>query len=262
MGSALARIRRVKEAQRLLDELIEQRDNVLMIHYSCESFYDRADGRTPRITSIAIRNLGTGQTHSFSIHKRAELEGVAPENIEQDYDRFELAMLREYFEFLKMREGYRWVHWNMRDINFGFAAIEHRFQVLKGKPFVLQDEKKVDLARLLSARFGVRYIGHPRLESLVNKNGITTLNFLGGAEEAAAFEAGEYVRLHQSTLRKVDVLASILERAADGSLRTDAKWREIYGMTPEAIGEALKEHWLATIITFLAGVAGLIALLR
>jgi len=38
-----------------------------VIHYSCESFYDRPNGASPRITSIAVRKLDSGQTLSFSI---------------------------------------------------------------------------------------------------------------------------------------------------------------------------------------------------
>lgn len=37
------------------------------------------------------------------------------------------------------------LHWNMRDINYGFAAIEHRFSVLGGKPFILADNRKYGL---------------------------------------------------------------------------------------------------------------------
>lgn len=258
MGAAISRIRRVNEARRALSELVDQPSNVLVIHYSCESFYGRVDGRTPRITSIAVRSLASGQAHSFSIHKVAELEGVAPRSITQNYDRLEKGMLDEYFQFLGAHEGYRWVHWNMRDINYGFAAIEHRHRVLGGMPVILDDSRKLDLSRLLVSRFGVGYISHPRLESLMTRNSITTLDFLAGKAEAEAFEAGDYVRLHQSTLRKIDVLANILTRAADGTLKTDARWHEVYGLTPEAIGEWLKEHWLAAIITFLATIGGLI----
>ncbi|HUF19319.1 MAG TPA: hypothetical protein VMP00_01065, partial [Burkholderiales bacterium] len=55
-----------------MDELLEQGDTALVIHYSCESFYDKTDGKTPRITFIAVRNLRSGQTDSFSIHQMAE----------------------------------------------------------------------------------------------------------------------------------------------------------------------------------------------
>jgi hypothetical protein len=241
-------------------ELMEHSANVLVIHYSCESFYERKDGRTPRVTSIAVRSLSGGNSHSFSIHKVAELQHISRASITPSYDRLEKDMLAEFFEFVRTHQGHRWVHWNMRDINYGFPALEHRFRVLQGRPTAIDDSKKIDLARLLSARYGVAYIGHPRLESLVKLNGITVLDFLPGAQEAKAFEDGDYVKLHQSTLRKVDILASIVERAANGSLKTNAKWHELYGLTPEAVGEMLKEHWFFAVLGVLSGVAGLIAL--
>ncbi len=72
MGKELKKRRRRKDALKAIDQLEARRDNVLVIHYSCESFYDTQDGRTARVTSIAVRNLSTGQTSSFSIHKSAE----------------------------------------------------------------------------------------------------------------------------------------------------------------------------------------------
>ena len=77
MGKELKQWRRRKDGLKTLDEIQAKRDIALIIHYSCESFYDLPDGRTPRITSIAIRNFSTGQTVSFSIHKCAEQKGVA-----------------------------------------------------------------------------------------------------------------------------------------------------------------------------------------
>ena len=81
MGDALRKLKSRKEALRRLRELDDRRDSVVVIHYSCESFYDRPDRSTPRVTSIAVRNLGSGQTESFSIHKVAELKAIAAANI-------------------------------------------------------------------------------------------------------------------------------------------------------------------------------------
>lgn len=49
-------------ARKELDDIWDHPEQVSVIHYSCESFYDRTDGTSPRITSIAIRNLESGQT--------------------------------------------------------------------------------------------------------------------------------------------------------------------------------------------------------
>ena len=131
MGKELKRLKRRKSTINKLDELWDHSNSSLVVHYSCESFYDTEDGKTPRITSIAVRNLASGQTESFSIHKIAEQMQLPFEEIDSKYDDLEKEMLSEYFEFVRSHQHFNWVHWNMRDINYGFAALEHRFRVLK-----------------------------------------------------------------------------------------------------------------------------------
>jgi len=259
MASALAKVERRRAARKKIDDISRNKDHALVIHYSCERFSDRTDGRTPRITSIAIRNFASGQTESFSIHKVAELSGCPPEQIEARYDELERKMLGEYFEYLEAHLTYEWIHWNMRDINYGFAAIEHRYKVLKGRPKAKLDEsRKHDLPRIMVALYGPDYIGHPRMTMLMDKNGIKALNLLMGLEEAAAFENKEFVKLHMSTLRKVDVISNICERVMDGTLRTDAKWRDKYGIHPGVLMELAVKHWTFSLFSLVVGVVGLL----
>jgi len=251
LGEELRRLRERRKAIRELSDLYRNPENALLIHYSCESFYDRTLATSPRITSVAIRNLASGQTNSFSIHQVAERNGTDLGQINQHYDRLERQMLDEFFEFIRTHQGYRWIHWNMRDVNYGFQALEHRFRVLGGTPTVVDDSRKWDLASNLIRMFGVKYIGHPRLDSLMRKNKISALNFLSGEEEAAAFVAGEYVRLHQSTLRKVDVLSNIAERTINNTLETHATWQDKYGVSYRVIPELIKKHWIWSMIVML-----------
>ena len=260
MGKQLTKLRRRKDAKRELDALDERRELVLIIHYSCESFYDIKDGRTPRITSIAVRNFASGQTTSVSIHKSAEQNGVPLEDITDHYDRLEKAMLKELFTYLATVPVQKFVHWNMRDINFGFQAIEHRYKVLGGVPAVVDDKRKFDLARALVAIFGVGYSPHGnfgRMHSIMALNSITAKDALTGAEEAKAFEDAEFVKLHQSTLRKVDVIANLLERTLDNSLKTQSSWFDRHGFHPQAIVEFVKEHWIWSLITMVGVVLAL-----
>lgn len=248
MGRELKRLKRRKDVVNRMDALLEQASTALVIHYSCESFYDKTDGRTPRVTSIAVRNLASGQTDSFSIHQVAEERKIAFENIAEHYDDLERQMLDRYFEFLRLRQHVNWIHWNMRDVNFGFAAIEHRYRVLGGQPISVAEDKKFDLSRALVDLYGVGYIGHPRLESIIAKNKITNRDFLTGAQEAEAFEKREFVRLHQSTLRKADTLANIFERTTSKKLKTNSSWAEQFGFTPTVLAEWLREHWVVSLL--------------
>lgn len=247
-------------AEHLLDELWRQPNVVELIHYSCESFYDRKDGSSPRITSIAVRNLGTGQTVSFSIHLVAERRGYDLEAIQEHYNGLEKIMLDEFFQFVRYKAASRWLHWNMRDVNFGFAAIEHRYRVLGGEPMQIPDVNRVDLAWVLLDTYGPHYAAHPRLTKLVELNAISNKDLLSGAEEAAAFETRSYVRLHQSTLRKVEILATVASRTWEGTLRTNARRMEMFGTSVGGWIESITDHWLYKLFGFIGIIASIIGL--
>ena len=237
--------KRQKAAREMLDKIFADASNVRVIHYSCESFYDRPEGRSPRITSIALKRLNDGQTYSFSIHKIAETKGVPFEDIEKQYDNLEKQMLHQFYDHLKNFQQMRYLHWNMRDSNYGFQAIEHRFRVLGGIDsdlYVVDDKNKTDLAHLIIDVYGPAYIGHPRLPKLLDKNRISRRDFMTGEEEAEAFENKDFVALHQSTLRKVDVIANIAGRARDRSLRTNTPWWKMHGGRVTSAFNWIAEH--------------------
>ena len=256
MGKAWNKVQQRRQAKKKLSELMSKSDQVVVIHYSCESFYDRPDGSSPRITSIAVRNLEAGQTTSFSIHQVAERKGYSASDLEDHYNQLERLMLDEFYDYVRRHSSHTWLHWNMRDINYGFPAIAHRYLVLQGTPENLNDSKLVDLSRLLIAIYGVKYIRHPRLKALIEKNRMRHRDFLDGPSEADAFENKQYVKLHQSTLRKVDMFANIVERAADGSLKTNAGWKDTYGSYPAALAELIKEN---IVISSIVGILSLIS---
>jgi hypothetical protein len=177
--------------------------------------------------------------------------------IDSAYDRFERQMLDEFFAFVDRHQTHQWLHWNMRDITYGFPALEHRYQVLGGRSVIIQNSQKIDLARLLVDIYGVGYIGHPRLECLMEKNAISRLNFLTGAEEAAAFVSRNYVGLHQSTLRKVDVIANIEGRVHDEALNTNATWWEMHGGSLKGCTEYIGSHPLFVLFAGATSIIGL-----
>ena len=164
-------------------------------------------------------------------------------------------MLDEFYAYAKSHENHTWLHWNMRDIHYGFAALEHRYKTHQGEPFKIPEVYRCDLSRLLIQPYGIRYINHPRLENLVKKNSIGDLNFLNGKDESKAFENGEYVKLHQSILRKVDIFSNIVDRAADRTLKTNTQLTEIYGGYLVFAIEKIKESWFFVLF----GIAGTIA---
>ncbi|CAM3664823.1 hypothetical protein FSS13T_18500 [Flavobacterium saliperosum S13] len=251
MSKPSERFKKRKNAKELLQKISDNSLEYLIIHYSCESFYDLPEGNTPRITSIGVRYVKNAQTHSFSIHKIAELRQIAPNEINQNYNILEKAMLDEYFQFVSKHPNHKWIHINMRNINYGFEAINHRYRVLGGTPIDINDDSKIDLARLFIDLYGKEYAPHPRFESLYILNNITMSDFLNGEEEAQAFVEGNYVGLHQSTLRKIDNMHNVLSLANENDLKNKSNLFQIYGISIAGLYYMSKDNWIVAIIFWL-----------
>lgn len=250
-----------KKAKQIIKEIALNRKNYLIIHYSCESFYNTKDGHTPRITSIAVYQLESAQTDSFSIHKSAEKNHIDFDKIDENYDKLERLMLTDFYKFIKEHKSYTWLHWNMRDINYGFKAIEHRYEVLGRKPIILEDSHKIDLARLLIQCYGINYANHPRIENILQLNKIKAKDYLPGKDEAIAFKRKDYVSLHRSTLRKVDVFANIINKSIQGTLKVNSKVIDIYGLSIQGLFEYSSSTWWLTmfwsiLMLFIGGYVG------
>ncbi|GGZ60744.1 hypothetical protein GCM10008101_13400 [Lysobacter xinjiangensis] len=290
--SELSRVKERSKSRKKLNEIYEDAINSYLIHYSCESFYAPPGhapvGGSTRVTCIVVRNLKSAQTKTWSIHKSAELLGqlaalneivpsfpqgyshgpggathlnVAPSVLAATLDPLELDMLEGYFAFLSRNTDSNFIHWNMRDDNYGFSALEHRYRVLGGQPTILPDSRKFDLARELVTIYGKRYASHTsesgrkgRLMSVIEMNKISDADALQGAEEADAFVKGEYRRLQQSTWRKVDVLANIFDRVHEKSLKTRAGFIDKYGIHPIALVEVARNNPIVTGLIFVGAV--------
>uniref|UniRef100_A0A832DK24 Uncharacterized protein n=1 Tax=Ignavibacterium album TaxID=591197 RepID=A0A832DK24_9BACT len=257
--------KRLKERAEGLDqlkEILKDKNKALIIHYSCESFIT-THGRTPRVTSICIRYLGTAQTKSFSIHLQAQFEQKDFNNLtDSDYDYLERKMLDEFYDFAERHKDFKWIHWNMRDSNYGFDAIANRYRILGGTAFKIDEDRKYDLPRILGKIYTYGYEKNRpdgRLLNLANRNNITTIDALKGVDESSAFDNKEYLKLHKSTLRKVDIIDSIIDRADKNELKVCAKKKHIYGLTIPGLIEIVKNNWLLiliwTLIFYILGAA-------
>ncbi len=268
-----------------MNDIFDNSKSSVIIHYSCESFYrneedklktienaideksrkeaiqkpiaGKDDGTSARITSIAIRNLSDAQTVSFSVHQIAEEKGILFDEISEHYDDLEKTMLERYFQYIATRLHFNYIHWNMRDVAYGFAALEHRYRVHKGNPTLIPDEKKFDLARALITLYGINYIDHPRLEKILAYNNITMKDFLKGSEEAESWENKEFVKLHRSTLRKVDSMAGVFQRVIDKKLKVKTNWFQQNGYSIPVFIERFKQHWIFSSIVVIGGIIAL-----
>lgn len=149
----------------------------------------------------------------------------------------------------------------MRDSNFGFDAIANRYRILGGKPFKIDDDRRYDFPRILGKIYTFNYEKNQpdgRLLNLANRNQISVKDALKGQEEANAFDNKEYLKLHKSSLKKVDIIESIIDRADKNELKVNAKTKQIYGLTIPGIIEVVKSNWVLifiwTLIVYVIGV--------
>lgn len=246
-----------REARAALARAMSARDCSYVIHYADEGFGVPA----PRVTSIAARNLGTGQTTSFGLIEEAQQGGIDLATATRAaIDQVEKRMLDRFFAFVGQRQGYYWLHWNMRDSVFGFSALETRHKFLGGKPIAIPDTHKLDISVLMFRLFGDQYAAGPsRLKNLAIKNGITITGFMEGQEQAAALAGGDYKSVHRSTLRKVDVLFTVADKARAGRLKTSAPMLDLLGVSFRGAISVAKDHPLVVTIGFLATIVGFVA---
>ena len=264
-SSELLRVRRRSQSKKDVNKAYENALRNYIVHYSCESFYDNASGQSRRVTSIAVRNLDSAQTQSWSLHSSAELLGLQS-HIQDNLDLIEKHLLSEYFAFLQNHSDSTFIHWNMRDKAYGFPALEHRYKVLSGQPFILQDDRKLDLARVLINLYGPGYAPHicpttgkrGRVMSLMEMNRINSRDALQGKEEADAFENGEFLKLDRSTLAKVDIFHNFFDRLHANKLKTNATFSDRYGFKLTAVPELARDN--PFIIAFIVS-GGVIAAL-
>jgi hypothetical protein len=148
-----------RRARKTLERLFANPSGVRIIHYSCESFDNRES--SPRVTSIAVRRLDSGQTESFSIHAVAEERRIPFQEIDAHYNDLEKEMLERFYAYANRTVDASYIHWNMRDANYGFTALEHRLKVLQGEPATIYETQRHDLARMLQDMYGNEYIEDP-----------------------------------------------------------------------------------------------------
>lgn len=204
-------------------------ENFYIIHYSCQSLYDDNEALSPRITSIAITHYANEQTVSFSTHAIAEELHIARDDVKQNFDAIEMKLLSDFYAFVRDRRDKFWVHWNMRNLTFGFEHLEHRFRVLGGSDApVIPVERRLNLNDLLSDRYGGKYADHPKMKTLMEMNGGVHRHFLNGEQEVEAFKNNEFIKMHNSTLAKVGFFYHTMRSLVKGNLKTAARG---YGVT-------------------------------
>lgn len=254
------RLNERRRGLKFIEGLAQSKDKSLIIHYSCESFFN-THGRTPRITSICVKNRSNNSTTTFSIHIQAQ---ISKKDLccltDQDYDDLEYQMLKQFFTYLKKHKTYRWIHWNMRNASYGFEAISNRYKILGGSSFTIEDQFKFNLPEILGLIYTYKFEKHEpngQLLNLAGRNHISARDALTGKLEADAFDNKDYLGLHMSTSRKVEVIDRILSLQEKGKLKVSASIFVSAGISPMGIIEIVRNNWLLFLLyTIIIGVLG------
>ncbi len=207
------------------DEVEKHPDRFYIIHYSSQSLFDAEAGEhSPRITSVVVRHYQSGQTVSFATHTSADVLGINPADIEAKYDEIERDLLTKFYDFARDRRERYWVHWNMRNVVFGFEHLELRYRKLTGlEPPSIPVEVRINLNDVLKRRYGEDYVGDPRMATLMKLNGDRIQGFLTGKEEAEAFKNKDFIRMNNSAIAKVGFFSHVISAAIKGKLKTAGK---------------------------------------
>jgi hypothetical protein len=220
---ALPSAARQKAARDTLTTLFAYPATVYAVHYACQSLKAQGPVSSARVGAIAVRQLSTGQVTLFSIADVAELNRLPVEQILPNIDQIERRVLEGFNEFVRMNRQARFIHWNMRDNQFGFGALEHRLSVLGGTPEQIPENNRYDLARLMEELYGAAYAeGRGKMLALAELNDLVSSSMLTGAQEAAAQDTGDFRVVANSTQSKVRVISDLAAAAHDRTLKTTA----------------------------------------
>ena len=247
-----------KYASNILKGIENKPEKYLIIHYSCESFYNLG-GKSPRIASISVRQFNNAQTNNFPIHQYSERLNIPI--TDDTYRDIEKELLSDFFAFVDKNLDKIWIHWNMRDSVFGFNAIEQRFMVLGGIPQAIDNDKKIDLGHLFKLLYGGDYIENPHIEKLLELNKFNPKQFLNGKQEAEAFDNSEYVKLSMSTSSKVNLFSTFVTHAINQTLKTRIPNWKIRGTNFAGLLATFQDTTSGKIIfwlvnTIIAGIIG------
>jgi hypothetical protein len=206
----------IKQATRDLMTAIDQGHRVICLHYGCENFNDVKD------RPVAVSAIGVAELTDPSGERESQVFSIANSQASEDPVERERDMMRRFFEFAKARPDASWVHWNMNNATYGFSALLARYRYILGEdpPKIFPSDRLYDLDSIIGARYGERFVRHPKLRNLCSLNGYFMPGFKNGKDEAEAFASGDYGLCERSTGEKAHLLASILTSFRSGALLT------------------------------------------
>ena len=253
-----------KIAFKYFEKLMENPSKVLIIHYSQSKIYDdEYNDISPLISSIVVKALDGTFEKFFSIYYEADKASIPLEEIENSYRDLELRVLQSFNDFVRKKKDYFWVHWDMKNIEFGFDAIKHRFEkIFQGlkdeKQFEeIPDNKKFNLKTILEDIYGEKFASTTdKLSSLISLNNENVINndYLTLEKEQSEFEKKNYQSILKSIGCKVNFICKVLKLLDAKRLKVANKnnYARFVDMVSHPIFTFI--GWLATVLAFVLGI--------
>jgi hypothetical protein len=227
----MGRYKNRKIARKKLRKITSDPSNVFAIHYSqVQNYKDEDNNLSPLVSAIVVKSLDDSTYKHFSIHLEADRADIPKEEIENNIRELEYWTLKAFNDFVKRNNTKTWIHWDMKNIHFGFEAIKHRFLKLVEESNVRFEEiplnKKINLNTVIEDMYGESYIeGDDKLASMLKKNNSDFLpqNYLSTENEASEFENHNYNIVLGSLDCKVDFLCKAVKNLKEKNLKVGNK---------------------------------------
>lgn len=222
--------KRKKRAFESLKKITREENKVLCIHYSYSNTYDDEYGDiSPLITSIVIQSLDEQMNREFAIHLEADKAGITKDQIQDSYRDLELRVLEKYNDFVKRYKNYYWIHWNMKDMTFGFEAIKHRHEKLfesLNEYCEIPVNNRRNLSNIIERMYGENFTeGSDTLKSLMlaNSKNLESNKYLSLNEESIEFENKNFLTVMNSVNLKVMFIRVALNKLINKKLKIPNK---------------------------------------
>src|SRR5262245_9055438 len=95
---------------------------VKFVHYYTTPLDDVPDG-TPAPVLLATLRPVTSTERAFALHLVAERHGIPAADVSARRHELEREMLEDFYELVRSATDWRWLHWNMDSILYGFPAL-------------------------------------------------------------------------------------------------------------------------------------------
>ena len=256
-------IKEHNDACKVFETYEEKKIDYIFVHYARQNCFEESYEKGPRVITITVMNAESEQTLTFSIKKCSEKYGCDFFDLEEkEKDKIEYDMLENFFKYVVANKNKTWLHWNMKNNNFGFYAINDRFRELGGVPYDFDENKLVNISDLLKRKYGTNFATDcvwngktmGKMYDIFMLNNISDSSILNGEQEIKEYILKNILAVEQSVIGKLKAFKLIVERAADNVLVTRGNiLRDVYGFGISGIAQYIQDNAILALLFAIFG---------